>query len=155
MSTPAGFRWALTRKVQYYETDKMAVVHHSNYIRWMEEARVEYSALNGIPYDQLEADGILMPVLEIHCQYRTSMMFGQTAQIYTRIASLSATRMSYEYEIHCMETGALVLQGSSHHCFIDEKSRYPLNAKKHQPVFYQEALLLLEADSKEKGENKT
>ena len=30
-------------KVQYYETDKMGIAHHSNYIRWMEEARLRSS----------------------------------------------------------------------------------------------------------------
>ena len=46
-------------KVQYYETDQMGMVHHSNYIRWFEEARVDYLAAVGLPYDQMEAEGII------------------------------------------------------------------------------------------------
>ena len=50
-------------KVQYYETDQMGVVHHSNYIRWFEEARAEWMEAVGLPYAQLEAEGIASPVL--------------------------------------------------------------------------------------------
>ena len=46
------------RKIQYYETDRMGIVHHSNYIRWMEEARIDALAQIGIPYDKIEAAGI-------------------------------------------------------------------------------------------------
>ena len=45
-------------KVQYYETDKMGITHHSNYIRWMEEARINYLEQNGWPYDKLEKERI-------------------------------------------------------------------------------------------------
>ena len=57
-------------KVQYYETDQMGMVHHSNYIRWFEEARVDYLEHIGLPYHVIEAGGILSPVLEMHCNIR-------------------------------------------------------------------------------------
>lgn len=47
------------RKVQYYETDRMGIVHHSNYIRWMEEARTDVLEQIGLPYDKIERAGIL------------------------------------------------------------------------------------------------
>ena len=43
------------RKVQYYETDRMGIVHHSNYIRWMEEARTDVLEQIGLPYDKIES----------------------------------------------------------------------------------------------------
>ena len=43
--------------VQYYETDKMGITHHSNYIRWMEEARVDFLKSTGFGYDKLEEMG--------------------------------------------------------------------------------------------------
>lgn len=155
MKAKTAFHWWYPRKVQYYETDKMAIVHHSNYIRWLEEARLEYTALHSMSYEEMEADGIMMPVLEVQCRYRSPMKFGQTAQIFTRLASFNGVRVKYEYEIRCQETGALVLQGFSSHCFVDEANRRPLNLKTHYPKFYHLAmeLLQLEADAEKEHQS--
>ena len=65
-----------THKVQYYETDKMGITHHSNYIRWMEEARIDFLEKSGFSYDKLEKDGIISPVYrsanyaQTECQFR-------------------------------------------------------------------------------------
>ena len=50
-------------KVQYYETDKMGITHHSNYVRWMEEARVDFLSQIGWDYARIEESGIISPVL--------------------------------------------------------------------------------------------
>lgn len=56
------------RKVQYHETYKMGVAHHSNYIKWMEEARVDFLDQIGYGYVKLEEDGIISPVLSVECE---------------------------------------------------------------------------------------
>ena len=56
-------------QIQYYETDQMKVVHHSNYIRWFEEARTDFMRQIGLPYEELEKKGILCPVLEASAKY--------------------------------------------------------------------------------------
>ncbi|MFQ9127202.1 MAG: acyl-CoA thioesterase [Butyricicoccaceae bacterium] len=66
-------------KVQYYETDGMGIVHHSNYIRWFEEARVDLLEQLGFGYDRIEAEGYSGPVLEVACQYKTMSRFGETS----------------------------------------------------------------------------
>ena len=62
-----------THKVQYYETDKMGITHHSNYIRWMEEARIDFLEKSGFSYDKLEKDGIISPVISV-CKLRSNGM---------------------------------------------------------------------------------
>ena len=57
-------------KIQYYETDRMKVTHHSNYIRFMEEARVDFMEQTGLSYQQMEADGIVSPVISVSCEYK-------------------------------------------------------------------------------------
>ena len=69
-------------KVQYYETDQMAVVHHSNYIRWFEEARVELLERIGMSYDRLEREGLISPVLGVKAQYKSMVRFGDSVEIY-------------------------------------------------------------------------
>ena len=56
-----------THKVQYYETDQMAFVHHSNYIRWFEEARIDFMEKLGAPYDKMEQMGFISPVRTVNC----------------------------------------------------------------------------------------
>ena len=55
--------------VQYYETDKMGITHHSNYIRWMEEARIDFLSKIGWSYAKLEEEGIIFPVVTVECKY--------------------------------------------------------------------------------------
>ena len=88
------------RKIQYYETDRMGIVHHSNYIRWMEEARIDALAQIGIPYDKIEAAGILIPVLEASCEYRISFRFGEEFSIRVLPDRFSGIKMSMKYEIY-------------------------------------------------------
>ena len=52
-------------RVQYYETDRMGITHHSNYIRWMEEARVAFLEEIGWGYDRLEAEGVVLSLIHI------------------------------------------------------------------------------------------
>ena len=63
------------RRAYYYETDKMSIVHHSNYIRWLEEARVHMLSEVGYPFEKMEAMGLLMPVLSVECKYRFPIRF--------------------------------------------------------------------------------
>ena len=56
---------AYRHRVQYYETDQMKVVHHSNYIRWFEEARTDFLEKSGFSYAWMEEQGIIIPVLSV------------------------------------------------------------------------------------------
>ena len=53
------------RKVNYYECDRMGITHHSNYIRYMEEARIELLEKLGYGFDRMEAEGISSPVVSV------------------------------------------------------------------------------------------
>ena len=50
------------RKTHYHETDQMGFIHHSNYVKWMEEARVAFMDEIGLSYRSLEEGGIVSPV---------------------------------------------------------------------------------------------
>ena len=55
------------RKAQYHETDQMGIIHHSNYVKWMEEARIGYMSRMGFSYKKVEELGVISPVVEISC----------------------------------------------------------------------------------------
>ncbi len=135
-----------THKVQYYETDKMGITHHSNYIRWMEEARVDYMEKIGWSYDRMEKEGTISPVLSVACNYKESTTFPDEIQIKVTVKECGAVRMSLSYEMTKVENGHLVFQGTSEHCFLDVNGR-PLNLKKSCPEFHQTLQELLASNS--------
>ncbi len=64
------------RSAYYYETDRMDIVHHSNYVRWLEESRVEMMEKMGFPFSKLEAMGVMVPVLSVQTEYFYPVRFG-------------------------------------------------------------------------------
>ena len=83
-----------THKVQYYETDMMGIVHHANYIHWMEEARIDFLDQLGFPYARMEAAGVFSPVKSIACDYRKSCTFGDEITVAVSVASFNVLRKS-------------------------------------------------------------
>ena len=62
-------------KINYYETDKMGITHHSNYVRFMEEARVYFLDQIGWSFIDLENKGIMSPVINIECNFKKTTIF--------------------------------------------------------------------------------
>lgn len=123
-------------KVNYYETDKMGVTHHSNYIRWMEEARIEFLTKIGYPYDKLEEMGIISPVIGIECDYKASTTFSDEVEIEVKIKEFKGVRLVIEYIMINSITKELVLNGVSKHCFVNKDGK-PVILKKSFPEFDQ------------------
>ena len=121
-------------KVNYYETDKMGITHHSNYIRWMEEARVYFLENIGFGYDKLEEDGIISPVIGINCEYKESTTFYDEISIEVSVKEFKGVRLVIQYEMKNNKTGNLVLIGTSEHCFLDKDGK-PIRLNKQFPQF--------------------
>ncbi len=122
-------------KVQYYETDQMKVVHHSNYIRWFEECRIEMMEQGGLGYEKMEAEGIICPVMSVSCRYEAMTKFGEVVQIIPTVEKFNGIRLVISYEVREKETGELRCTGESSHCFLNGKGR-PVNLRKTSPSFY-------------------
>ena len=135
--------YTFERQINYYETDKMGVVHHSNYIRFFEEARCQLLQDYGLPYDLMEEKGIMSPVLGVSCQYKQHVTFGDIIEIKAYIKDFSGVRFTVAYEIHNKKTGALCVVGESNHCFTDPNLK-PLNLKKHFNDVYEKFINLIE-----------
>lgn len=131
-----------THKVQYYETDKMGIVHHSNYIRWMEEARLDYLSSIGWGYDLFENQGIISPVVSIKGEYKTPSTFGETISIITKFEKFNGIRMEFSY-VMTNSKNQVVFTGFSEHCFVDKAGKL-VNAKKSYPDFYSKVQELLD-----------
>ena len=80
-------------KVNYYETDKMGITHHSNYVRWMEEARMDFLKSIGYGMRKLEADGITSPVVSVECQYKSTTTFDDEIKIVLSIDKYTGVKL--------------------------------------------------------------
>lgn len=122
-------------RVQYYETDKMGIVHHSNYIRWFEEARVDFLEQLDMGYEKMEEKGVISPVISVECSYHGMTRFGENVLIYPRIEKFNGIRLVVSYEIKDKRTGELRCSGKSSHCYLDENG-HPVSLKRTCPEFY-------------------
>lgn len=121
-------------KVNYYETDKMGITHHSNYIRFMEEARMNFLSEIGYPMTRLEAEGITSPVVSVNCEYKHPTTYSDEIEIEVTLTQYTGVKLLLSYVMKNSNTGVIVAIASSSHCFIDANGR-PIAVKKHFPDF--------------------
>lgn len=124
-----------SRPVFYYETDRMDCVHHSNYIRWFEEARSFLMRELDFPYEGMEAAGILSPVLQVQAQYKTMARYGDTVDVEITLVEFTGTRGAFTYTVRDHATGAVRCTGRTEHCFLKEGR--PVSLKKALPEYYE------------------
>lgn len=124
---------AYIHRVNYYETDKMKLTHHSNYIRFMEEARLDFFEQLGFPYNRFEDEGIISPVVNVGCNYIRTTTFPDVIEITVNVTAITAARLMLAYTM--VSNGEIVCTAESTHCFLNEKGK-PINFKKRYPEFH-------------------
>ena len=115
--------------VQYYETDKMGVTHHSNYIRFMEEARVEFFKGIGFDYFEFEKKGMISPVIGLNnIKYKRPSTAGDTIDIEVAFKSITSVVFTIQYIMKIKDT--VIFTGESDHCVLGKDGKIiPLNDK--------------------------
>lgn len=91
--------FAFDLEVRYYETDGQGFVHHANYLKYLETARVEQLKAAGIQYVDMEREGYLLVVSKIECRYRLPSRFGDTLRIWLRTERARGARVDHRYRI--------------------------------------------------------
>lgn len=124
-----------TRKLNYYETDRMGVIHHSNYIRFLEEARCEWLEKQNIPMSYLEENGVTIPTLEVNVKYKYHVTSGDIITIIPKITEFNGVRMTLTYDVVDSKSNKNVIEAETKHCFTD-KNLKPINLKKYNEKFY-------------------
>lgn len=125
---------AYEHQAQYYETDQMGIIHHSNYIRWFESARIWYMNQIGVDYRDMEESGIISPVLSVQCTYKSMVHFGDVVEIIPKVEKYNGIKLELSYQVLDKQSGELRTTGTSSHCFLNKDGR-PLSLKKVSPVF--------------------
>ncbi len=126
-----------TRKANYYETDQMGIIHHSNYIRWFEEARVDFMEQIGFGYNKAVERGIDFAVLEVHCEYKSMVHFGDIVNIQITLSELKNASMVVNYKISDAKSGEIRTLGKTRHCFYDGNNKCLVSLKKVMPELFE------------------
>lgn len=120
-------------KVKYYECDGMAITHHSNYVRFMEEARIDWLDQLGYGFEKMEADGITSPVINISCTYKSPTRFQDIIDIEVTVVHVTELKLTFSYTMKVGDT--IVCKGESTHCFIEKGT--PINLARRYPELAQ------------------
>lgn len=122
-------------KVRYAETDRMGIVHHSNYYVWFEEARGDFIEKINITYKEIEDMGIMMPIMETHCKYMRASKYGDILEIKTSIKELTPVKILFDYRVINKESGELLAKGGTTQTFINNDFKI-INMKKKYPEIW-------------------
>lgn len=116
-----------TIRVRYSETDQMGFVYYGNYAAYCEVARVEAIRQLGLSYKEVEAAGVIMPVLEHHSKFIAPARYDDLLRIVTTIKERPGARIRFEYDIYNQD-GKLIHRGESLLVFVDKETGKPCRA---------------------------
>jgi len=109
-----------TRTVFYYETDKMGVVHHSNYIRWLEEARNSFFNDVNLAYAETESYGVMSPIIDVNLRFKHPARYGDSFTVRLAMTKYTGVRFCMEYSV-VNQDGKVLVEGESGHAFINSE----------------------------------
>lgn len=111
-------------RVRYAETDKMGIVHHSNYLIWFELGRSEFCRARGFSYLEMEEkDNALLVVAETYCRYKSPAYYEDLITIRTKIADIRSRSVQFIYQVFRASSQTLIAEGETLHLVTDKNKK--------------------------------
>lgn len=121
--------------VRYAETDKMGIVHHSNYLIWFEAGRTDFIKGSNISYSEMEEKGILIPLGESNCKYLLGAKYEDELVIKTWVKELTPVKVEFNYSVFREKDQKELAKGSTLHVFVNNDFKI-INIKKSYPEIF-------------------
>jgi acyl-CoA thioester hydrolase len=121
--------------VRYAETDQMGIAHHSHYPVWFEAGRTDLIKKMGISYGQLEKDGLMLPLIELTCKYKSYCKYEDKIVVQSFIKNITFTRITFGYNIKNTAIDSIISSGETIHFFTDYSLK-PVNLKKYNSEIF-------------------
>lgn len=121
--------------VRYAETDQMGIVHHSVYPIWFEAARTDFLKQAGMSYSEMEENGLLLPLAEMHCSFKSPAHYEDEIIVETTIEKMTYAKIAFGYEVYRRDDHMLLAVGGTTHACTG-KSLKPINLAKSFPELY-------------------
>jgi acyl-CoA thioester hydrolase len=112
-----------TIRVRYAETDQMGVVYYANYLVWFEVGRTDWLRETGWSYRDMETDGLALPVIEAHCEYKKGAKYDDELTVETRASLASPVRIRFDYQVARGADRTVIAAGHTVHATIDRDGR--------------------------------
>ena len=109
-------------RVYYSDTDHGGVVYYANYLKWFEIGRTEILRQNGFNYVDFEKQGIIAPVVEVHCNYKQPAKYNDTIIIKTTIENIGNSSIKFNYKIIRKNGNKLLAEGYTVNVFVNTKT---------------------------------
>lgn len=122
-------------EVRYAETDQMGVVHHSNYLIWMEVGRTQFIEDLGFTYTGMEDQGILAPIVDLELSYHRPLTYGDRALVQTWIEKYDGLKVTYGYKV-LTEQQEVATTGFTTHVCVKKESFRPVSLRKLFPDWH-------------------
>jgi acyl-CoA thioester hydrolase len=110
-------------RVRYAETDKMGIVYYANYLVWFEVARTDWLRATGWTYRAMEQEGVGLPVIEAHCEYKAGARYDDELEVYAAARLVSPVRLAFDYSVVRPADGVVVASGYTVHASVDRTGR--------------------------------
>ena len=117
-------------RVRYGETDQMGVVYHGNYALYLEMGRIEWLRKLGISYKDMEARGVMLPVVSMALNFKKSACYDDVINVKTQLKKIPTARIEFEYKI-TNEQGDILTTAETTLVFIDMKTNRPIRAPQY------------------------
>ncbi len=117
-------------RIKYSDTDQMGIVHHSNYLKYFENARIAWLRHLGVSYKKIEQDGILMPVVSSSLQFIIPLYFDDKITIEIILIKVPKATLSFKYKIK-NQINQLVCIGETKLAFLNSKTMKPVRVPKN------------------------
>lgn len=114
-------------RVRYQETDQMGLAYHGNYAAWMEVGRTDMFRELGMPYKDFEEQGVMLPLVELGCKFKSPIFYDDIVTISTEVTYLSPVKISFAY---IFSTDKPVAEGLTIHAFVNPQGKIINTAKK-------------------------
>ncbi|MDO5491070.1 MAG: thioesterase family protein [Bacillota bacterium] len=128
--------WSYSRDVNYYETDRMGVIHHSNYLRILEEARLAWMEDNLMSYAEMERQGIVVPFTESRSTFMGFLRFGDTFRVEMELSRFTGLRMHFRYRMYNATTDELCHEAETVHYTTTREDYKPASIKRSHPEVF-------------------
>ena len=110
-------------RVRYADTDQMGIVYYANYLIWFEVGRTDWLRECGWTYRAIESEGFALPVIEAHCEYKSSARYDDEIAVTTRARLISPVRLAFDYDLARRGDGVGIAAGYTVHVSLDRSGR--------------------------------
>ena len=112
-------------RIRYGETDQMGVVHHGNYALYLEMGRTEWLREFGISYNDMEKNGVMLPVISMALNFKKSAHYDEVIKVKTQLKKTPSVKIEFEYEI-TNEAGEILVEANTVLAFINMETKKPM-----------------------------